>query len=312
MNHLTTQPINSSTNKPFNKSTNQHISMSTVFWKIGILASVFVFAYFNVISLLVKTWLSRDDYSHGFLIPFISFYFIYAKRENLKGLSIEPNITGGLTFTLIGSLMLLTGSVSSVVTLQQYSILIIIPGLVLMLFGIKYLKALSLPIAYLIFMIPNLDWIFNKFRLPLQFFSAKMASTLLSLFNIPVLHNAQYIELPNITLEVADVCSGLNYLVSIIAIGIPLAYFTQKNWLSRVLLIIFALIVGILANPIRIALIGIWAYSGGEGLHGPSHIFRALFVSASGFIFLFISAWFLTKIPFLKNKLPLKKGKQKK
>jgi exosortase len=276
--------------------------------KVGILLFAFIFAYKHVFSSLVEVWLTRDDYSYGILIPFISLYFIYAKRKELKKVPLEPKMSYGLVPTMIGGIMLLSGSIGSVITLQQYSIIVIIPGLVLMLFGIQFLKAVSFPLVYLIFMIPNLDNVFIKLRLPLQLLSAKMASVMLGLLNIPVLQYAQYLELPGTTLEVADACSGLNYLMSIIAIGIPLAYFTQKNWLSRIVLILFALIVSIFANSVRIAFIGMWVYNGGEDLHGPSHIFRAFFVSVIGFVFLFIAAWILSRFPlrmpnfFHKNK----------
>jgi EpsI family protein len=296
-----------------NQSTNQHINRSVNIWiKVSLLVGAFMFAYWGAVTSLVRMWLSYDEYSHGFLIPLISLYFVWSDRKRLRHLPIQSSILGGLILTLTGSLLLVMGSASSVVMMQQISIIVTIPGLVLILLGTKYLKALSLPLAYLIFMFPPiLDLVISKTHWPFQLFSAKVASILLNILNIPVLRNAQYLELPNTTLEVAEACSGVRYLVSIIAMGIPLACHTQKNWLRKVMLVIFAVIIGILTNPIRIALIGLWSYNGGEDLHGPFHIFKGVFVSVVGFIFFFIGAWVLAKIPLLNIKKSLKKEESK-
>ena len=157
---------------------------------------------------------------------------------------------------------------------EEMSFLLVIPGIVLILLGMPYITALALPLAYLIFMSPLLNVFLDKIRWPLQLFSAKFAGIILKYVGIPAYQYKNYIELPNITLEVADVCSGVNYLISIIAIAIPIAYFTQKAWQRRTIIITSAIIIGILANVARIILIGIWTtYNIGENTHGPNHIF---------------------------------------
>lgn len=270
--------------------------------KVGFLVGAFLFAYGRVMPLLVRTW-SRDDYSHGFLVPIIALYFIWVDRRRLKTLLVEPNLIGGLILTLMSSLMLLMGVIGGSVIIQELSLIVMIPGLILMLLGKRYLMALALPLIYLILMVPILDEVIEKIHWPFQLFSATMSSTVLKIFNIPFFQNAQFIELPNIRLEVAEECSGIRYLISIIAIGIPLAHFSQKGWWRKIVLVVTAVVIGILANGIRVGLICIWAYYyGGYHVHGPLHIFQGLFVSIVGFIFLFISAWLLSKIPYSKAK----------
>lgn len=146
---------------------------------------------------------------------------------------------------------------------------------------------------YLVFMVKifaeSSDW----FHWPFQLIAAKIGIQLLQLSGIPVYREAQFIQLPNITLEVASACSGVRFLISIIAIGIPLALLTQRRWSRRVLLVSFGVLVAILANGIRVALIGFWAYSGGKVVHGPLHIFQGVFVAWAGFIALFVLSWFM-------------------
>ncbi len=270
--------------------------------KTVLLFSAFVSAYFDTLRSFIATWSGRDDYSHGFLVPFISLYFVYADKERLDQLPIKPNVIGGSILFGAGIMTLLLGSVGSTTMVQQISIIIVIPGLILFLLGVQYLKALALPLGYLVFMIPPiLDAAISKLHWPCQLFSATVAAKLLQGIHIPVYRISNMLELPNVTLEVANECSGVRYLIAIIAIAIPLAIFTQKKWLRRVLLVFAALLIGIITNPLRVTLIGLWAYKhGSETIHGPGHIYQGFFVSMVGFIALFILVFIAKKIP-LKN-----------
>lgn len=263
---------------------------------VGILIAAFIFSYYDAISALIKVWFSRDDYSHGFLIPFIAIYFVWVEREKLKTIPIKPHIWGGLILILVANLMFLLGSLGGIVVLQETAILIIIFGFVLMFLGVNYIISLIFPLSYLIFMIPSaIDVVVDRIHWPFQLFSATSSAVLINLLNIPVFHEAQFLNFPNITLEVAKECSGVKYLISIIALAVPLSYFTQKYLWRRLSIVLVAISIGILANVVRVTLIGIWTYNGGE-VHGPSHVLQGLFVSVVGYIFLFIGVWFL-KMP---------------
>jgi EpsI family protein len=271
------------------------LSTNGIWLKAGLLAAAFFIVYSDTMLLFVRTWLGRDDYSHGFLVPFISLYFVWHKRVSLRSVPVRPSVPGGLLVTIAGALMLIMGTVSGTAVIQQTSILAIIPGLVLMLLGLNFLKALALPLSYLILMVPILDLLIDRIHWPFQLFSATVAAELLRAVNIPVLRNANYLELPNITLEVANACSGVRYLLSIMAIVIPLAILTLRTWRRRALLVLSAVVVGILANPVRITFAGMWTYYSGKDVHGPFHIFQGLFVSGVGFVFLFLLAWILRR-----------------
>lgn len=264
---------------------------------VGVLVAFIILLYLTPLMAIVQLWAIRDDYSHGFLIPLISLYLVWVEKERLKALPVRPNIPLGTVLTFLGCLILVIGTIGNAIVLGELSIIVTLSGLVLLLLGGRLLKALCLPLLYLVFMIPVTDWFIEGIHWPFQLFSANVSAILLKLLNIPVFLDVQFLKLPNRTLEVARECSGVHFLVAIIAIGIPLAYFTQRNWRRGTLLVAFAVIIGIFANALRITLIGIWAYHGGEVVHGPFHIFKGVFVSMVGFIFLFIGAWLLARIP---------------
>ncbi len=256
-----------------------------------LLVLLFAVLFYDSALLLVGTWAGRDDYSHGFIVPFISLYLAWADRDRLKSIEIRPAILAGFFPLALGSAMLVAGNAGGVSILEEFAPVIIIPSAVLMLLGWRFVKALALPLSYLIFMVPVFDYFISRAHWPAQLFTAGIAARALGILGIPVFQNMQYLELPNISLEVARECSGINYLLSIAAVGIPLAWFTQSGFKRRAILISLAVLVGIMANSLRVTLIGVWGYLGGEIVHGPLHVFQGFFVSMAGFAFLFAAAW---------------------
>jgi EpsI family protein len=276
--------------------------------QVGFLIIVLLFCYAPVFTELIKTWWSEKAYSHGFLIIPISLYLSWVGRAKLISLKPKPSRLSGISIMILAGIMLLAGNAGSVPLLQELSLIVIVTGLVMLLLGVKYLKALALPIAYLLFMVPRLDKldvVSYRIHWPLQLFSAKLGVLMLQFFGYVAYLQNQYIELPRLTLEVAEGCSGLRYLVSVIAIGIPLAYLTQKSWIRRVVLVGSAVIIAILANGLRVMFVGIVAYHGNTNIHGPFHIFHGILVSWVGFIVLFAGTWLLSTIPYDSQKVSL-------
>jgi len=238
--------------------------ISFSFLQIGALIGVFVLLYSSVLRDLAGIWWTRDDYSHGFLILPISLYLVWAKRPELGQLPVKPNGVWGLCLLVAAGILLLLGMAARVLVLSGVSFVAMIVGLVLLLLGNAYVKALAFPIGYIVLMIPIFDEVLAPLQWPLQLLTASMSGQLLQMLGVSALVEQQYIVLPRTTLEVATLCSGTNYLISIIAIGLPLAYLTLRTWGSRVALMLFAVAVGVSANWVRVALIGMWAHSGGD------------------------------------------------
>lgn len=270
----------------------------------GLLLGSFVFLYGKVFATLFVQWQGNVMYSHGFLIPLISLYLVWAKRIQLAGLPLRSSSGFGLVIMLWGVGMLLAGYAAGIPTIQELSLLFTVTGIVVLLFGLSSLKILWVPIVYLLFMIPVWEEaVTGYFHLPFQKFSANNGIALLNLLGIPAHREGLFIELPGTVLEVARACSGVNHLIAVIAIGIPLAYLFLSGWTRRILLILIAIIIAIFANGLRVALIGILSYFNiGSPLHGPFHILQGLFVSAVGYAALFFCTWALSgRSPSARN-----------
>lgn len=273
------------------------IPLRQVKFRLILLGVLFVGIYARAFSHLFEAW-QKSDFSHGALIPFISLYFVWLNRLQIRYISIRPNFIIGIPLIFIASLVLILGNRGGVIIVEELSMIIMLFGSIMLLLGTGYAKVLAFPVVYLVFMIPILDPIVNHDVFwHFQLVTATIASYLLFLFKVPVLHIQQYLELPNMTLEVAQGCSGIKFLLSLIALTIPLAQLTLRTRTRKVILLLLAIPIAIVTNGLRVALIGVWVYhfNKTEHIHGPVHTLQGWFVSTLGMILLFICATLLQR-----------------
>jgi hypothetical protein len=96
----------------------------------GLLVVAFLYLYASVLPALVTDWFTDPDYSHGFLVPVLSGYFIWQRRQTLAALAVQP-CWWGLAVLLIGVCGLLLGNIAAEFFLMRSSMLVVLAGLVL-------------------------------------------------------------------------------------------------------------------------------------------------------------------------------------
>src|SRR5881628_1379116 len=138
-----------------------------------LLMGAFGYLYASVLPDLVADWSNDPDYSHGFLIPVLSGYFLWERRHALAQLPVQPSPVGFLVM-LLGITLLLLGQVGAELFLMRVSLVVLIAGLVLYHGGWRHLKGMTFPIVFLLFMIPWPAIILNGLTLPLQLLAARL------------------------------------------------------------------------------------------------------------------------------------------
>ncbi len=264
---------------------------------VGLLAAAFAVTYSKVLAALVREWWASEAYSYGFLIPGISVWLVWARRHALAALQAAPSYAGGVPVLLCALLLLLLGQAGSLVVFQELSLVAAVAGAVLLVLGRPFLRLLRLPIAYLLLMIPIWHFVFDRAQYPLQMLSATLGTLFLRLLGIPAHQHGPYIDLPSLTLEVAEACSGMRYLIGVVAIGIPMADLFLRGWRRRTALLALGVGVAIGANGLRIALIGVLD-SHGVNLgdpKGPSHLLQGLYTAIAGYAALLTGLWLLSR-----------------
>jgi len=262
----------------------------------AIIVACFILLYFNVLQGLVSDWLHLADFSHGFLIPIVSFYFVYERRKELSALNRSSNWTG-LPLLLFGIVLVLLGNLATEYFTMRFSILVVFGGVILFLLGKEFFKTLLFPLVFLIFMIPIPSVLMDRITFPMQIFASKVAASSLYLIGIPALREGNIILLANTSLEVAEACSGIRSLLSLLALSVVFAYFSQKTTLKRVLLILSTFPIAIIANAARVTGTGILAdHYGDKVAQGFFHGFSGWFLFVVAFVCLFVVGGVLSKI----------------
>jgi exosortase D (VPLPA-CTERM-specific) len=246
----------------------------------------FALLYHDVVINLVRDWAtSGDNYSHGFLIVPIALYFTWERRNRLAEAPRRPNHIG--LIVVFGSLsVLLLGLLGSELFLTRISLFGTLSGTILFLYGWQHLRILAFPLVFLLLMIPLPRIIFDQIVFPLQLVASYLAEVTLSAFNVPVLREGNLIVLAHSTLEVAEACSGIRSLISLLTLGIIYGYVMDRRRSMRTALAIGTVPVAIIANGFRVAGTGLAAQNYG------AKAAEAFFDTFSGWI-LFTVAFFL-------------------
>jgi exosortase len=253
-----------------------------------VLTASFLWLYRNVITGLVFDWVHDPNYSHGFLIIPIAAFFAWERRPSLARLPYRPSLAG-LAFLLASLAMLVLGILGAELFLTRLSIIGTLAGIVLYLFGRAHLKAVLFPLAFLLLMIPLPSIVFNQIAFPLQLLASRVGEVSLSAAGIPVLREGNIIVLPHTSLEVAEACSGIRSLMTLLALGIVYGYFTDRRASIRTLIALMTIPVAVLANGVRVAGTGLLAYYFGPGAaEGFFHVFSGWLVFVAAFTMLFL------------------------
>lgn len=258
----------------------------TLIWSATTATLAFGLLYWQVIQKLAHDWSTDENYSHGFLIVPLAFYFAWERRRALTDAAPKPTAVGLLIIT--GSLaVLIAGTLGAELFLARISIVGMLVGIALFAFGWSHLRILTFPIMFLLLMIPLPALIFNQVAFPLQLLASRFGELALQLLSIPVLREGNIIVLANTRLEVAEACSGIRSLISLLTLGIVLGYFTDPRTTVRWLIALATIPVAIAANGIRVAGTGVAAhYVGAEAATGFLHTFSGwlMFLIASAFL----------------------------
>jgi exosortase len=252
----------------------------------------FVVLYWDVLARLAQDWLNDDNYSHGILIIPLALYFVWERRQKLAVLPPSPSALG-LVVVAGGLSMLVAGLLGAELFLTRVSILVTLTGSVLFILGWQALRILAFPLAFLLLMIPIPAIIFNQIAFPLQLLASQAGEMGLNAAGVPVLREGNVMFLANTALEVAEACSGIRSLISLLTLGILFGYFTDTRSWMRVAIALATIPIAIFTNGLRVAGTGIAAhYIGPEAAEGFFHTFSGWLVFVVAFILMFL----LTKI----------------
>lgn len=252
----------------------------------------FILSYESVLNWLYDRYVSEDSYySHGFMVPFVCLFLIWLNRKKL--IFAEKDFSWfGLTVLLMGIGMHILAKILFIYSLSGFSILFVMFGLSLFIFGTQNTRILLFPIAYLIFMLPLPTAVINAIAFPLKMLVAKLGVDIVRLTGIPIYSEGFDITIPAGNLLVGNPCSGLRSLITFLALGSIYAYIsdlsTQKKWV----LFFISVPVAIFSNIIRVPILILVSHYYGLEAGAPDsfwHDASGIFMFVIGLILIYFS-----------------------
>ncbi len=248
----------------------------------------FLFCYLVTFLWMWDRWFARDTYySHGLLVPFVTAFFIWQKREELMQLVTQRNPLG-LILICLGVFLHIVSSILRVYFTSGFSMLIVLIGLILHFYGPKVLKKILFPICFLFFMFPLPLVIIVNISFKMKLFAATIATKVLNQIGLSAIQEGSIILMSHTEVVVDDVCSGLRSLISLMALGSIFAYWMKGLLLKRIFLFLMTIPIAVITNVCRVVLLSsvseIWGTNYAKGfIHNAS----GFLVFALAFIMLY-------------------------
>jgi len=263
---------------------------------IGVIGLMLVGIFYSGLDNMVGQWNKSDEYGYGYLIPVLTLFFIWQKKEQLERIPFNGSWAGVLIM-LLGVCLSIVGELSALYIIVQYSFLITLYGVILSIIGWQAFKTILVPLLLLFFMIPLPAFIYQGLSAQLQLISSELGVAVIRLFGISVYLEGNVIDLGNYKLQVVEACSGLRYLFPLMSLAFVAAYIFKAPFWMRATIFLSSIPITIFMNSLRIGIIGIlvenWGPSQAEGF---LHYFEGWVIFMACMAILLLEMWLLTKI----------------
>lgn len=280
---------NSAEIAPLFSTRERRVLSSLPLWQVVALLLLIGWLYASVVTRLFLQWVgphSDPNFQHGIFVPIFALFVLWQDRKQLAAITPAPSWSG-FPLVVLSMLVLVLGILGADIFLPRVSLLILLAGLIILFQGWPFFRAVLFPWAFLILMIPFPALIINRVTFPLQLLAAKLATALLSL--VMVVHReGNTIWLPHGQLDVADACSGIRSLLTLVTLAIIYGYLMETRKWVRVVLALSAVPIAVAANSVRIFVTGILVEHGHrEQAQGLPHEIAGVLVFVVALIMLF-------------------------
>lgn len=251
------------------------------------------YLFYPSLSWLYYEWSTKEEYSHGFMIPLITLFLIW-QRRGLIAAQPQQGSWPGILLLLAGLAGLVLGRYSTLFIISHYSLLLVLFGITLATFGKGITRQVWVPMALLALAIPLPNFLYNKLSAHLQLLSSALGVEVIRACNISVYLEGNVIDLGKMKLQVVEACSGLRYLFPLMSLAFICSYLFQAPLWQRALVFLSSLPITVLMNSLRIGIIGVLVEYWGQGMaEGFLHDFEGWAVFMACALLLLGEIWVL-------------------
>ena len=229
-----------------------------------VLLTIVVLFNITVVGDLISDWYHDGNYSHGFLIIPVSIYLFYRQSKQFT-FPAKP-AKAGLALLAVGCVGLIFGIAATEYFTTRFSLVLIVTSVAWYYLGASNFRKTWFAFFFLLFMIPIPAIIYYSATAPMQLFASKVTHAFLQVVGVPALRQGNIIILPDYRLEVAEACSGLRSLVTLMALTSLYGYLRLPGKVVPVILFLATFPIAIATNIFRVVITGLGAYTISTGL----------------------------------------------
>lgn len=186
--------------------------------------------------------------------------------------------------------MLVLGELGAELFSSRVSLLILMAGLIILYRGWTFFRAVLFPWAVLFLGVPPPTLILQRITFPLQLLASRVATTMLQSVGVPVFRQGNVIKLPLKELYVAEACSGIRSLLTLVTLAIIYGYLMETRKRVRIALVCLAVPIAVLANSFRVFSTGLLVqYWDPDKAMGFYHTFEGWLIFVVALIMLFVA-----------------------
>jgi exosortase A len=217
---------------------------------------------------MVDIWSRSDTFAHAFLVPPISLWLAWRRRDVLAPMSPSPQPWMLLPMAAMGLLWLM-GELVAVNAATQFALVALLVLAVPAVLGLAVARELMFPLGFLFFAVP-----IGEFMTPYMIgWTADATILALRWTGIPVYREGMQFVIPSGNWSVVEACSGVRYLIASFMVGTLFAYLNYRSTRRRLLFVGVSIVVPIVANWARAYMIVMLGHLSGNKLAvGADHL----------------------------------------
>jgi exosortase len=264
-----------------------------IWLKIAITVGLIAALYSFILPDLASEWWTQEASSYGMLVPPIALYLVWIRRRTTLAIPAQPD-GRGLALLAAGCLTFLLGQLAGEFFLARISFVLLLAGLTWTFWGFRRLQTMAFPFLLLLTMVPLPALVYNAAAAPLQLFASTVATEIAQFLGVSIYRDGNVIHLATTSLGVAEACSGLNSLSSLVVGSLLLGFLEEASIPGRILLVMLSVPLAIAVNVLRVAGTAVLADYQPQYAMGFYHLLSGWLIFVVGFGML----WLLGKLIF--------------
>lgn len=239
------------------------------------------------------------DYTHAYFILPVSLWLVWRKRASLKSLisktTATANIFGILSFS-IGTLMFIFGWRNNYQFISTLSLIPVLYGLIIYLYGVQMASTLSFPMLYLLLLVPPPLGVLDSITLPMRYGVSIVTELILKSLHFPITRDGLLLSIKGNEIYMGAPCSGFRSLITMISLGLVYVYLNKGSRKAKTILLSSIIPFALLGNLVRVTGLCLVTFYFGQAIGTKFH-------DISGFVIFLVLIGGLIGLESLLEKL---------